>query len=79
MNHAGCDYDGGDCCLIDIITEHCAECACNANGVIMSPGYPEKYKEYLDVTWIIQVAHGTFIEINVLDLDLGSYDCNEYL
>ena len=79
VNHAGCDYDGGDCCLLDTVTEHCSECACSVNGVVTSPGYPAKYFEYLDVIWLIQVAYGNRIEINVLDLDMGSYDCSEIM
>ena len=81
VNHAGCDYDGGDCCLFDTVTEHCSECACSVNGVVTSPGYPEKYFEYLDVIWLIQVAYGNRIEINVLDLDMGSssaYACSDH-
>ena len=27
-NHAGCDFDGGDCCLIPIINGYCSECSC---------------------------------------------------
>ena len=27
-NNAECDYDGGDCCGYNIISEHCTECTC---------------------------------------------------
>ena len=28
MNNKLCQYDGGDCCLSEIKTEHCSECLC---------------------------------------------------
>ena len=27
-NNADCNYDGGDCCLLDVNSEHCSECEC---------------------------------------------------
>ena len=27
-NNADCNYDGGDCCLININTKYCSECSC---------------------------------------------------
>ena len=27
-NNADCNYDGGDCCLLDVNSEHCSECVC---------------------------------------------------
>ena len=27
-NHAGCDFDGGDCCGFNVDTSFCNECAC---------------------------------------------------
>ena len=28
MNIAACNYDGGDCCVVNVNTNHCIECAC---------------------------------------------------
>ena len=30
-NHAGCDFDGGDCCQNLSINQFCSECWCYAN------------------------------------------------
>ena len=32
-NFADCDYDGGDCCMADIIVEYCDECLCKEPGI----------------------------------------------
>ena len=33
-----CDYDGGDCCMSDVITEFCTECLClPINGSTLLP------------------------------------------
>ena len=30
-NHAGCDFDGEDCCLVSFANQFCSECQCYAN------------------------------------------------
>ena len=57
-NNADCNYDGGDCCLININTDSCSDCNCLASGVITSPGFPGNYDNNLDLTWLIQVQMG---------------------
>ena len=27
-NHAGCDFDGEDCCLMSFANQYCSECQC---------------------------------------------------
>ena len=27
-NNDGCNFDGGDCCLDEIIADYCTECVC---------------------------------------------------
>ena len=27
-NNAGCHFDGGDCCGVNVITQYCNECIC---------------------------------------------------
>ena len=27
-NNPGCDFDGGDCCGDDVVTDYCAKCEC---------------------------------------------------
>ena len=27
-NNADCNYDGGDCCMLNVNSEHCTECKC---------------------------------------------------
>ena len=28
-NNADCNYDGGDCCVVNANTTHCSDCACH--------------------------------------------------
>ena len=69
-NNAGCRYDGGDCCLSDMITDYCSNCSCSVNGVITSPGYPGYYDTNLDLSWLIQLPHGQLIEIIFISYDI---------
>ena len=32
-NNPDCNYDGGDCCVVNANTTHCSECACHVIGV----------------------------------------------
>ena len=72
-NIAECNYDGGDCCLMNVNTDSCSDCNCLASGVITSPGFPGNYDNNLDLTWLIQVQMGQMIEINFLSFDV-EYD-----
>ena len=72
-NIAECNYDGGDCCLMNVNTYSCSECNCLASGVITSPGFPGNYDNNLDMTWLIQVQIGQRIEINFLYFDVEAY------
>jgi hypothetical protein len=72
-NVVGCNHDGGDCCLMNVITDSCSGCNCFATGVITSPGFPGNYDNNLDLTWLIQVQMGQTIEINFLSFDLYSH------
>ena len=27
-NNAGCSYDGGDCCGVNVVSTYCTECIC---------------------------------------------------
>jgi hypothetical protein len=72
-NIAGCNYDGGDCCLMNVNTDSCSDCNCLASGFITSPGFPGNYDNNLDLTWLIQVQMGQTIEINFLFFDVGYY------
>ena len=77
-NNLECNYDGGDCCGSCVNTEYCAECTCLAgdsgngiyqcstSGAITSPGYPIKYVNNLDLSWLIVVPFGQSIEINFI-------------
>ena len=40
-NHLYCNYDGGDCCLLNITSDYCSECSCHyketcASGIMPS-------------------------------------------
>ena len=39
-NNAECNYDGGDCCVLEqnIITDHCSECVCHVQETCASDG-----------------------------------------
>ena len=65
-NNLECTYDGGDCCLLNLDTDS----NCHGGGVITSPGFPEPYDSFLDLTWLIQVQMGQTIETNFLSFDL---------
>ena len=71
-NNANCGYDGGDCC-VNVNTDHCSECACSGNGVITTPGFPQNYANNLDLTWLIQVPPGQFIEIVFVSFDVEDH------
>ena len=71
-NNADCNYDHGDCCLTNMNTDHCSECACSDDGVITSPGFPQNYANYLNLTWLIQLPTGQFIEIVFVSFDVES-------
>ena len=38
-NDADCDYDGGDCCGADVVTDYCEQCACNDPGISRTQMY----------------------------------------
>ena len=69
-NNPACNYDHGDCCLSSPNTDHCSECVCATTGVVTSPGFPGKYANDLDVSWLIQVTHGQLIEITFTSFDV---------
>ena len=73
-NIAELNYDGGDCCLINVKRDYCSNCSCFVNGIITSPGYPQNYGNNLDLTWLIQLPLGQFIEITFIEFDLGSLE-----
>ena len=70
-NNADCNYDGGDCCLSDIKTNKCLECACSIKGIIKLPNIPT----IKDISWLIQTLFGTFIKINIFFIMDERYDC----
>ena len=70
-NNLECDYDGGDCCLTNLNTDHCSICSCSQNGVVMSTGYPQYYLEDQDLTWLLQVPIGMNIKIVFISFDVG--------
>ena len=70
-NNFDCNYDGGDCCLLNPSTDQCSQCLCHTNGIITSPGYPhQNYESNLDLYWLIQVPIGQIIEINFISFDV---------
>ena len=71
-NIAELNYDGGDCCLSNVKRDYCFNCSCFTNGVITSPRYPQNYPNNLDITWLIQLPLGQYIEINFIEFNLGS-------
>ena len=71
-NNADCNYDGGDCCLSNRKSNHCSECLCSTTGVITSPGFPQNHQDELDLTWIIQVPDGQFVQTNFISFDVQS-------
>ena len=76
-NNAECSYDQGDCCLTNANTDYCSECLCSINGVITSPGFPHKYNNNLELTWLIQLPLGNYIKIDFLSFDLEDHMEND--
>ena len=72
-NNPDCNYDGGDCCLSSQNTDHCSECLCSTTGVITSPGFPQNYQNELDLSWIIQVPNGQFVQTNFISFDVERF------
>ena len=83
-NNEACSFDGGDCCLEENVnTGH----YCPSNGVIISHhaahlfasgGFPQQDQLYgpnLDISWLIQVPSGLYVQINFIDFELE--DCSE--
>ena len=72
-NHLGCNYDGGDCCLMNANTDSCSDCNCLASGVITSPGFPGHYDDNLNLSWLIQVQIGQLIDISFINFELYNW------
>ena len=68
-NNADCNHDGGDCC-VNVNKDVCSDCDCLSGGVITSPGFPEHYDNYLDLSWLIEVPPGRRIQIRFLSFDV---------
>ena len=49
-NHAGCDFDGGDCCIIPTVNQFCSECWCYANHTSYVSGKNNRSKLFLNGT-----------------------------
>ena len=75
-DNVNCNFDHGDCCLSNLNTSYCSECSCSVNGIITSPGFPQKYDIYLDLIWLVQLPLGQYIEIEFLNFVVRyCYDC----
>ena len=67
---------GAHCDMNDIYSNasldflDCAFTLTQVDGVITSPGFPEKYGLYVDCTWLIQINPGQIIQIEFLNLDI---------
>ena len=72
-----CNFDGGDCCLLEVNTDYCLNCSCSDSGVITSPGFPKTYDINLNLTWLIQVPIGQLIEISfvIFDVEIDGSIC----
>ena len=68
-NNAICNYDGGDCC-VNVNTENCQECQCLGGGTLTSPGFPQNYKNGLELNWHIEVPIGQIIGIKFINFDV---------
>ena len=74
-NNVECNFDGGDCCLIN--DQNIQSGLCHSNGIIISPGYPQAYDNNLDLYWLIEVPIGQTIRINFISFDLQyGWDCS---
>ena len=89
-NNEACSFDGGDCCLCSFDggdCKHVNKGHCPSNGIIIShhaahmfasDGFPHQDQNYgpkLDISWLIQVPSGLYVQINFIEFDLE--DCSE--
>ena len=75
LNHEGCMFDGGDCCLTGYESKiDCDKCECSPYGTITSPGYPDRYSHNLDLNWLIQVPKGQLVEVSFKYFHVGYGD-----
>ena len=51
-------------------TAECDMILDQSNGVITSPGFPQRYRDFIDCTWLIQLPFGNFIAMNFLHFDI---------
>ena len=72
-NTQQCNFDGGDCCLLNVNTDYCSNCSCSGSGVITSPRFPDNYDNNLDLTWLIQLPLGQWIEIIFFGFELEDH------
>ena len=56
-----------------VTTDHCSDCLCSFNGVITSPGFPNRYDKKMQWSWTIKVSSGHNIEIEYLSFDKDSF------
>ena len=63
LNNAECTYDGGDCCLSPVNTEHCSDCSCHRQQTCLAGVHPLVGDSY---------CHD---ELNNLDCSYDGGDC----
>ena len=86
-NNEACSFDGGDCCLLNANKGHCP-----SNGVIIShhgthlfssPVSSQEGQNYgpnLDISWLIQVPSGQYVQINFIHFEVQEGgDCVDYM
>ena len=64
--------------MFSFILTDCQFTLNEANGVIMSPGFPQHYRNDWDCTWLIQVNPGQFIATNFLSFDVEVSSSSSY-
>ena len=70
-NHAGCSFDGGDCCISFHANLEWAICA--TTGVITSTGFPSDYTNDYYMSWLVQVPSRELIEITFITFDVEDH------
>ena len=62
-NNADCNYDGGDCCVVNAKTEYCSECLCHLIPTCAAGNHPWVGNEFCND------------DTNILDCDYDGGDC----
>ena len=63
-NHADCNYDGGECCVVNANTTHCSDCACHFLDTCAAGYHPLVGNEYMIHLYLVDEYQYSFFYIH---------------